>query len=436
MIKRFQIEDIIVQDTQGITFRALDQETGAMVAIHRFFPYGANEGGLHDEDQASYKDAISSLSKLSHPALRAVLGGGCDPIDGMPYIANEWVEGDGLQTIIERGPLPTEVAVVLLTQALEVCELLSQVFAEEAIWVETDLSSIILGKESSGRGFTFWISPLKWLGGDEQYRGFCALATLAEEITGGSNEAARKLGGWIKWLRGTPNTTRLQEIRERLAASVGAETPTSQKNPAANAMARPASSTSKIIPPVKTVKVVNAVRAEPSNQGKKFSTRTKWMMIALPLLMMAGLGEFWLLGHRARQKQATDGAAGQVRGSTQDFSGGNDTVTTGEIIPWDDTVRLTQSSKKTVTIEGVAKQVSRSVSGKTIYLLFADDSDKSTVRAGMETNQESPAAIKKTFESFIGKKVHVTGTLAVLVTHGSSRPEVTMKNLSAIKAAD
>jgi hypothetical protein len=121
----------------------------------------------------------------------------------------------------------------------------------------------------------------------------------------------------------------------------------------------------------------------------------------------------------------------------QDFSSiGNSAVQPHEIIAWDNTTQLTQSSGQSVTVEGVVKQVTRSVSGKTIYLLFADESEKSTVRAGMEINQEDPVIIKKTFESFIGKKIHATGSIAIRATPGNSRPEVVIKTLSAVKAVN
>jgi len=441
VINRFQIEDIIVQDTEGITYRALDTQTNAMVAVRRFFPFGTDGGGLHDKEQVAYNSAISKLTGLSHPALRAVVGGGCDPIDDVPYIATEWVEGDTLQSIIDRAPLPVEVATILLTQALEVCELLSQVLAEEAIWVETNPHTIILGNEAAGRGFTFWNSPVKWLGGSEQSRRFGTIATLAEEIMGWQNqaigdEAGRGLGRWIKWLRGVPPNTPLREVREMLAATVAAEPATNIENLMIKAPIRPVSS------PVKTRQIVKSkpaesVRIEPSIKVEKSSSGKKWMIPVLILLMAAGLGEYGWYVYRAKQKRTTDDEAGQVRGSLQDFSGlGNSDAQSHEIISWDSQARLTQSSGQTIILEGVAKGVESSITGKTVYLLFADASNKSIVRAGMEANQETPAAIKKTFESFVGKKIHVTGSVAIKVNHGSSRPEVMVKNLSAVKAAN
>jgi hypothetical protein len=136
--RRFQIEDLIIQDASGVVFRALDTETGRTVALRRFFPFGAHGGGLLDDEQTAYNIALDRLAGLNHPRCARSICGGCDPVDGIPFIATEWIEGDLLEPVLQRGPLPTEAAVELITQALEVCELLSHVLAEEAVWVETD----------------------------------------------------------------------------------------------------------------------------------------------------------------------------------------------------------------------------------------------------------------------------------------------------------
>ena len=218
----------MIQDASGVVFRALDTETSQTVAVRRFFPFGANGGGLREDEQTAYAIAVERLAGISHPALRAVIAGGCDPVDGMPYIATEWIEGPRLEAFVERGPLDPAEAANLLSQALEVCELLSEVLAEEAIWVETSLQAIVVGAEGSGRGVTFWIAPLKWLGKHDGRRGLDSIITLTEEIMGWSgkavvDQAGRGLGGWLNWLRGKSLTATLHEAREMLAKSVGVE---------------------------------------------------------------------------------------------------------------------------------------------------------------------------------------------------------------------
>ncbi|MEO8616963.1 MAG: hypothetical protein ABI600_17620, partial [Luteolibacter sp.] len=138
MSQRFQIEDLVAQDSLGVVFRALDTETHAVVAVRRFFPFGADGGGLNKEEEIAYGIAVSRLAGLSHPSMRAVVFGGCDPIDGMPFIATEWIEGKSLQFFLERQSLTPSRAIRIIKSALEICELLSQLLAEEGVWVETD----------------------------------------------------------------------------------------------------------------------------------------------------------------------------------------------------------------------------------------------------------------------------------------------------------
>lgn len=227
MVRRFQIEDMMAQDASGVVFRALDSETGLPVAVRRFFPFGVNGGGLSEDEQADYNIAVERLSGISHPAMRSIITGGCDPVDGMPFIATEWIEGVALQTFLERGPLTPAEATHLLTLAMEVCEQISQVLGEEAMWVETDVHTIIVGAEGEARGITFWISPLKWLGKNDGQRGLAALVSLTEDIMGWRGKMildheGEGLGSWLKWLREAPRRTTLHQAREKLAAVAGA----------------------------------------------------------------------------------------------------------------------------------------------------------------------------------------------------------------------
>ena len=125
----------------------------------------------------------------------------------------------------------SEEATHLLSQALEVCEQISRVLGEEDVWVETDAHTIIVGAEGSGRGITFWISPLRWLGKKDAQRGLEAIASLSEDVMGWRGKAILDhegggLGGWLKWLRGAAPRVTLAEARQKLA-EVGGPAPSS-----------------------------------------------------------------------------------------------------------------------------------------------------------------------------------------------------------------
>lgn len=230
MVRRFQIEDLVAQDVSGVVFRALDSETGRLVAVRRFFPFGVNGGGLNADEQADYNIAVGRLGDIKHPAMRAVICGGCDPVDGMPFIATEWIEGSAIQTYVAQGPLSARETIHLISQALEVSEQISQVFGQEAVWVETDLDTIIVGAEESGRGVTFWMSPLKWLGKHDGQRGLDAIVSLTENAMRWEGKAVLDsdgdgLGGWLKWLRKSARKTTLSEARKMLLEILNVATP-------------------------------------------------------------------------------------------------------------------------------------------------------------------------------------------------------------------
>ena len=86
---RFQIEEMVSQDANGAIFLATDSETGRVVLWQRFFPFGAGSGGLEGEERNSYQQGVELMKRLEHPALRRVIDGGCDPVDGIPYLISE-----------------------------------------------------------------------------------------------------------------------------------------------------------------------------------------------------------------------------------------------------------------------------------------------------------------------------------------------------------
>ena len=93
VIRRYEIQEMLSQDAQGVVFLAVDRESGADVVLRRFFPFGPGGKGLMGEEREAYTAAVERLKGLAHPAMRTILEGGCDPVDGMPYLVTEWVEG-------------------------------------------------------------------------------------------------------------------------------------------------------------------------------------------------------------------------------------------------------------------------------------------------------------------------------------------------------
>jgi hypothetical protein len=216
--RRYEILDILTQDASGVAFRAEDRETGREVVLRRFFPFGPGGDGLDDEERAAYEIAVRRLITVSHPALRNVLDGGTDPNDGMPFVVTEWIEGEPLSRRLAERPLSPPSVKALLDLALETCQVLSGIFQEECVWIETSTASIVLGPSGQERQVTFRISPLRWLGEDDSRRGLRSILHLAEEATGWhrrmlSDQAGEGLGGWIKALRKDPDRWSLEQAR-------------------------------------------------------------------------------------------------------------------------------------------------------------------------------------------------------------------------------
>lgn len=440
MRDRFQIEDLIIQDATGVVFRAVDKQTGLCVAVRRFFPFGAAGGGLESEEETAYKIAIGRLAGLKHPALRSVICGGCDPVDGMPFIVTEWIEGDPLERIVRQEPLPAAVAAQLLVQALEVSELLSQVLAEEAVWVETDLQTIILGSEASGRGFTFWISPLKWLGGHEQARGLRAINTLAEEVLGWGgrvvgDQAGGGLGAWLKWLRGVADTASLREARENLAAALG-------ENP----------------PPPAQKLLVAASRAEPPRKS-----RTPLLLACGCALIAIGIGGWLITWQRAphnlqgevlakllvdsennsppadqdpeprthvsavNQRQAELAAQGA---ETRRQSAAKDKarVERGGVFTPSDGDLLVAYKDSTQTLEGKVADTGISSSGKTLYLYFSREPSATEPRGALRFD----GADESLASTWLGKYIRLNGKVMVQ----NHRPEILVTDPRAIQVIE
>lgn len=420
MTQRFQIEDIVIQDESGVTYLAMDRVTRKKVALHRFFPYGAGECGLLPEEQKAYNIAIARLAAVSHPALQKVICGGCDPIDGIPYIATEWVEGKSLQDVITSGPLSPKVAIHMLTQLLDVCDLLSKVFAEEAIWVETQLHTIIDNDETSGRAFTYRISPLKWLGGADDDHRFESVIALTKQIMGWqvqlvSNHSGQGLGSWLNWLRDASAPPTLAEARQMLVSSIG------------------------VTPPTPTRRLVHGshpmqTSSAATGQEKIFSIKKGFLLTGL-ILVFTGLGGCWWVSRERLSSIANMGFSMENPMPDPPVETDEIQAPISTIIQWDNHQQLMQYAKQRVTIEGVPLNISSSVSGKTIYLLFTKSDDKAALRVAMEVRETYLDTIRENFKFFVGSKVHVTGIVMVRRVSKEDRIEIKIDNLAAVQLA-
>ncbi len=487
VVHRFNIEDLIVQDSSGVAFRALDTETGETVALRRFFPFGPDGGGLQGEEQIAYDIAVSRLAGLNHPALRSIICGGCDPIDGMPFIATEWIEGESLDAILEKGPIPAEAAAGMISELLEVCELLSHVLAEEAVWVDTELHTIFRSNEKNGHGFTFWISPLKWLGGAEQSRGLHAVTALAEEVTGWKNkpvsdQAGRGFGGWVKWLRKNPSSG-LSEARETLAAAIGANPPPAAKSLVVQATGPLTATPTKTATPIKpatptktatpnktttpTKRAAAAQTAAAAKAGKSVkpaSLKRGWLLGVSGSLLALVLVIFFIHSRKAKDIRASGSsnnsvaAAGgavpegdeeedvaQIRQRASELraqAAGGDKAQQSQldiqkaefdshhgVFPVNERELLVRQDGNDVTVEGVLRKIDHSLSGKTMYLQFYAVPGKHDPCVAVFLKNAPADLSEQALTPLMGRKLHIKGTVQVR----NGRPDIKIKDRASIK---
>ncbi len=472
MIRRFQIEDLVAQDSSGVVFRALDAETGLTVGVRRFIPFGNDGIGLRDEERIAYEIAVGRLAGIHCPGLRSVITGGCDPVDGMPFIATEWIEGQTLRQHALRQPLTVPDVIHVLTRALEVCGLLSNVLAEEGVWVETELDAIVVGDEGGGRGVTFWISPWKWLGRGSEERGFSSIITLTEELMGWKDQnvgdqAGNGLGGWLKWLRGASRTASLGEVREMLAAATGMEPPVSPKK-----------------------SVRHSTRQVVSGQALRKPTKktVNGMMVTLILLgfVTTGLVAWAIFGMETQPPEKTRGGLSQLVAEVEaeklaqekldreklaeemrEVIAGKDQepesqpadtpanpapippdeppmrppapspapAVASEVFPPDDP-RLVQQDGHEVRVEGVFEQFGRSRSGETLYLLFSQSPSRDATRGSIRLNSAGPDLSEEALTPLIGKKIRLRGEVKVQRGFGLQRPDIMITRRADIEVVE
>ncbi|MEI7954955.1 MAG: hypothetical protein WCJ66_07285 [Verrucomicrobiota bacterium] len=448
MSRRFEIQDIVAQDSSGVTFLALDVQTGLAAAVRRFFPYGANGGGLFDEERSDYTAVAQRLIGLEHPGLRMVLSGGCDPVDGMPFFASEWIEGESLAEILERGTFTTAGAIEVLARVLEISEGLSEVLGAEAVWVETNSEWIIDDAGASSRGLTFSLAPMKWLGHQSADRSLLPLAHLAEDLLGWRRkrvpyQAGQGLGAWLKWLRANADILTLRQVRERLAAV--AEEVALEAQPGAAYSGATVERRQTPTFPVRPVRL------------KKSSSKEPWLMIA-GLAVLVAAAAWWLFQYQVSHKAATAAAAEALATGTaadppvpaantrlaQNVVPAAAVADTGQQQPpaanplpdgvfgSGESVRIMQQEGKKVTVEGVLKNIRVTDSGKTLYLEFVETSSALEVRGRFVTKNAPDDMSEEAIKPLLGKRVRITGVVKIM--HKLNRwPEVLLKNRQAIE---
>lgn len=111
---RYRLKGEIGQGGMAVVYRAQDERLGRPVAIKRMRAQLAADPTF----LARFRREAQAVANLSHPNLAAVYDSG--EVNGIPYIAMEYVDGDNLKTrIAAEAPFSPEKAVNLMIQVCE-----------------------------------------------------------------------------------------------------------------------------------------------------------------------------------------------------------------------------------------------------------------------------------------------------------------------------
>jgi len=404
---RYEIQDILAQDASGVVFRAHDRESDRDVVLRRFFPFGVDGGGLEGEERIAYDIAVRRLMEVEHEALRRVVDGGSDPVDGMPFLVTEWHEGEPLTERLKIRPLSPVSAKALADLALECCETLSDTFQEETVWIETDPVSVILGGADSDRKVTFWISPLRWLGDAEARRGLQPIVDMIEHVTGWKNsvvqdQAGDGLGWWFKTLRKNPEQWNLKQAREALhqGPPVASPTPTVQQ----------------LSPPPSTVGPQTIPARQPPIPQQKTAT-TIWPWIVAGVLTTSALAFVGWQATRQRPgpppisvgMENDHGSSPMVAAGPQ-LSAAERASARAEALAEEmqsEDAPKSPTLGEPFTVEAPIKVVRQSRSKKTTYLIFAGGARDGII--GIRHRTQIKAVKLPWLKQFSGAEIRVTG---------------------------
>ena len=436
-----------------------------MVAVRRFFPFGADGGGLFDEERAEYDLAVERLAELKHPGLRAVLTGGCDPVDGMPFVVTEWIEGRCLAEILEHGVFSPAATIKALDRALEISEALSAVLGEGALWVDTAPSLIIEDGGESHRGLTFSMCPVKWLGGEISRHNLLPVAELAEDLLGWRgmkvpDQAGQGLGLWLKWLRANAATLTVFQVRASLANFAGGPAP----EPARTAARPPPQPGASPPPPEARELPQPALSLRPLVRPKKPSSKRPFVLVGVLCSGMALAAAGWWVTRqpwvsRVRWSLAatppapplealppdappkpvpvpkpaaqTPAPAAPAAAGTQPPLAA-DTNRSG-VFQSGDTQRIMQEKDHEVTVEGVLKNIRVTDSGKTLYLEFVETTKRDEVRGCVMTKNVAQDLSEQSLKPLLGKRIRITGVVRIMHHLKVKWPEVLLRDRKSIQ---
>ncbi len=397
MGQRFQLEDLLAQDSSGVSFRVRDATTGQPFFLRRYFPFGPQGGGLNAEEQVAYQQAVDHLTGLDFPHLCRVVDGGCDAIDGLPYLVTEPGEGDLLGHVLDQGKLSPAHAHQLLSQAIDTCQSLAIALGHHAVWIDTGLSMISLGSHAS-----FTPAPLKWLGKNDGQRGLEPLLSLAQAVIPPGHLA---LGRWLNWLRSAARTATFQQAQDQLAAT---QAPISLAPP----------------PP-------RPLGAKPAARKKKRPSEAPQVIAACLALTVTAFGGWALIRHRASTLTPSQKTAALPPRIAKNPAA---SLQPHGIFTIADHAALIAQAKQEVILEGNLTELKPSKSGATLHLHFSKVPTTSEACGAIRLKSAPDDLTASALAPLLGKKIRLHGK--VHFEKINDRPVISIKSRDAIEVVE
>ena len=112
MFGSYQIEEILGRGGMGVVYKAKHRVMGRRVALKVV----AEKPGVNDSLLQRFKREAKVVSRLNHPNIVAAYD--ADDVDGIPYLALEYVAGPDLSDLVKAdGPLPLATGIDYVIQA-------------------------------------------------------------------------------------------------------------------------------------------------------------------------------------------------------------------------------------------------------------------------------------------------------------------------------
>jgi len=461
MDTRYQIEEMVSQDTKGVVFQGMDTVTGMIVAMRRFISAGCGGSQVGDDERKAFSDAVFILKKVTHPSLRRVFAGGCDPVDEMPYLVTRWTESSPLADLLaNKNLLESGFARLILHQLLDTTATLSEALGKEGQWLEASLESIrIRPPRDKGELPTalFWLDPLAWLHPEDSANDVMGLADLAEAMLGGPREVATnpaddELASWIQRVREKEITT-LDQAKKSLKPADSVLNPFAthphQPEPSADGEAGetkgsvtagfdvPGLSTS---PAPRHSFSSRALLPSDPTDGRKglrplvIAAITALIGVAIFVSWIAmGLGETESTETFSNEHRPPDGQDGSRPTAMQVQRDIGDNSATEELRQFiqrrgyytiNEADLMFSSDLEEVTFRGKLSRVRMSSSGLTMYLEFSDEAPIEEPRAYAMTRNLVDGIRQADLEAYVGRQIEVRGPIDIEDLNGIRRARV------------